>query len=324
MRAWLKREVTPHVDAWEEAGEFPDELRQSAAREGILGAIYAPEYGGVPPKGSTNHGAGTWSGTKVDPFFDLLTYDELARAGAGGWLASLFSFSISLPPVLAHGSEELKRRVAPAVLSGRESCCLCITEPGGGSDVAAVKTTYRRSADGSGFVLSGTKKFITGGMKSRWFLVLARREDEAGAPVQGVGGLSLFLVERGPRVKTRRLKTQGWLSSNTAFIEFDGARVPLGNLLGKEGKGFPYTMANFNHERFMLSVQSNRMARVCLEEAVTFARRRKTFGKALIRHQAIAHKLAEMTRKIQATHLMLEDYALCVRKGVPEAALYGE
>ena len=109
----------------------------------------------------------------------------------------------------------------------------------------------------------------------------------------------MLLLERGmPGIRVRRMKTQGWWMSNTAFIEFDAVRVPAENLIGEEGAGFGQTMINFNHERFMLSVQMNRFARVCLEEAVTFARRRRTFGKRLADHQVIRHKVAEMVRRI--------------------------
>merc|ERR1712019_176347 len=117
------------------------------------------------------------------------------------------------------------------------------------------------------------------------------------------------------------MKTQGWWCSNTAFIEFDSVRVPVTNLVGKEGEGFLYTMVNFNHERFMMSVAMVRASRVCLEEAVQFARRRKTFGKRLIDHQVIRHKIANMVRKVENSHRQLENICYQVKCGLSEQQL---
>merc|ERR1711971_127087 len=140
----------------------------------------------------------------------------------------------------------------------------------------------------------------------------------------GHSAMSMILVEKGAiGMSCRRMKTQGWWSSNTTFIEFDNVRVPLSNLIGKEGEGFKYTMINFNHERFSMSVAMVRAARVCLEESVEFARRRKTFGKRLIDHQVIRHKVAEMARGIENVHRTLENTCYQVKCGYPESKLGG-
>jgi len=123
----------------------------------------------------------------------------------------------------------------------------------------------------------------------------------------GFGGISLLLLEKGmPGFNVRRLKTQGWWGSNTAFLTFDNVKVPVRNLIGEENNGFLYIMFNFNPERFGAAVQANRYARVCLEESIIYARKRKTFGKLLIDHQVIRHKIAEMARRIEATHALIE------------------
>ena len=121
----------------------------------------------------------------------------------------------------------------------------------------------------------------------------------------------------------RRQKTSGWLSSNTMFIEFDNVYIPKENLIGKEGKGFAYTMLNFNHERFTLATQANRYARCCYEEALEFSRKRKTFGKRLIDHQVIRHKLMEMVTKIESNHNLLENYCYQVKSGISDKKLFG-
>jgi len=134
----------------------------------------------------------------------------------------------------------------------------------------------------------------------------------------------MLVLEKGmPGINTRRMKTQGWWASNTTYIEFDNVRVPIANLIGEEGEGFKYTMINFNHERFVLTVQMVRFARICLEESISFARRRKTFGKRLIDHQVIRHKVAEMARQIEGIHRQLENYAYQVKCGVPDSQLGG-
>lgn len=214
------------------------------------------------------------------------------------------------------GSEELKQRVLRDVVTGAKRMCLCVTEPSGGSDVAAVRTTAVRKDDH--YVVNGQKKWITGGMHADFFTVVCRTGDET------PHGLSLLLLEKDmPGITLRRMKTQGWCASNTAFIIFEDVKVPLRNLIGKEGRGLKYALINFNHERFMMTVQANRYARVCLEESIKYSRKRKTFGKRLIDHQVIRHKIAEMSRRCISTHLMLEHYAYQVKCGKPDADMFG-
>mmetsp|Transcript_52139 Transcript_52139/g.113520 ORF Transcript_52139/g.113520 Transcript_52139/m.113520 type:complete len:232 (+) Transcript_52139:668-1363(+) len=161
---------------------------------------------------------------------------------------------------------------------------------------------------------------ITGGMKADFFTVLAK----TGGQGSKHKGASMLVLEKGmPGINCRRMKTQGWWASNTTYIEFDNVKVPAKNLLGEEGKGFKYTMVNFNHERFVLTIQMVRFARVCLEEAISFARRRKTFGQRLIDHQVIRHKVADMACRIEGVHRQLENYAYQVKCGIPDADMGG-
>jgi len=319
-REFVERELTPHVEEWEEAGDFPDKaLREKAYAAGLYGAMWPAAFGGTPPEGSEGTWHGSWAGTKVDPFFDLIMWDELARCGAGGLLAGLFGgVGIGLPPVLVYGSDYLKNKVARDVITGRKSFSLCVTEPSGGSDVAAVRTTAVR--DGNEWVVNGAKKWITGGMKADYFTVLCRTSPDKA----GHAGMSMLLLEKDmPGITLKRMKTQGWWSSQTTYVEFNNVRVPAANLIGKEGEGFMYTMVNFNHERFLMTAQMVRSSRICLEDAVAFARRRKTFGKRLIDHQVIRHKVVEMARRIDATHRMLENYCYQVKCGLPDDRLGG-
>ena len=293
LRKFVETEMMPHVNEWEEAGTFPRELYKKAAAIGLIGMGYPEEYGGTPMD---------------DPVFLIVNAEEMARLGAGGINASLLVHGIGLPPVLAIGSDELKQRIAPQVLSGDKIHALAITEPSGGSDVASIKTTAKR--DGTDYVVNGSKMFITGGMRADFYTVAVR----TGGP--GRKGISLLLIERDRKGFTRTsLKKQGWWASDTAALYFDDVRVPEENLIGEENNGFIGIMLNFNNERIGMAAGMAAYARVCFEDALSWARQRETFGKRLADHQVIRHKFAEMARKINATQAWLEQCAVRVHAG---------
>ncbi len=293
LRRFIEAEIMPFVDEWEEAEEFPRELYKKAAAIGLLGMGYPAEYGGTPVD---------------DRMYAMVTSEEFARIGAGGISASLMIHGIGLPPVLAIGSDGMKRRVAPAVLAGEKIHALAITEPSGGSDVANLKT--RAVRDGDHYVVNGSKIFITGGMRADFYTTAVR----TGGP--GAGGISLLLIEREMPGFTRTpLKKQGWRSSDTAALYFDDVRAPVENLIGRENAGFAGIMHNFNGERIGLATSAVAHARVCFEEALAWARERQTFGKRLADHQVIRHKFAEMARHIAATQAYLEQCIVRVQAG---------
>jgi acyl-CoA dehydrogenase len=240
-----------------------------------------------------------YGGTPCDRFMRLLATQEFARAGSGGVSASLFSHTIGTPPILRRGSAELKARVLPPVLRGEKISALAITEPSGGSDVANLRTRARR--EGDVYVVDGSKTFITSGMRAD-FLTVAVRTGGAGA-----GGLSLLLIEGDtPGLQRTPLKKMGWWASDTATLYFENCRVPVENLIGEENTGFRTIMLNFNDERLHMAAGCAAFARVCLDEAIAYARERTTFGKPLTQHQVIRHKLVDMAMRIEATQAMLE------------------
>ena len=291
VRALVSREITPHVDEWEAAGELPRALHRKAAAAGLLGLNYPEEFGGT--------------GTAFNLFHGLVQTEELARPGAGGICASLMTHGIGLPPILAMGSDALRHRIAPAVLAGEKIICLGITEPGGGSDVANLKTKAERK--GASYVVNGAKTLITSGMRADYITLAVR----TGGP--GIGGVSLLLVETDrPGVSRTALAKMGWHSSDTATIHFDDVEVPAENLIGPENGGFAGIMRNFNGERLGMSQQANAFARICFEDALDWARQRETFGKPLVTNQVIRHKLADMVRRIQATQAWIDHCAWCV------------
>jgi acyl-CoA dehydrogenase len=292
LRRWVDKEILPFADQWDEAGEFPRELYRKASEIGLLRLGWPEEYGGIP----------------TDPFMSIVTSTEMARHGAGGINASLMSHGIGLPPIRALGTQEMKDRIIPQVLSGEKISALAITEPTGGSDVANLKTTARR--EGDEYVVNGSKMFITSGMRADYYTVAVRTGGE------GAGGVSLLLIERDrPGFSRTPLKKQGWWASDTAALYFDDVRVPVENLIGAENQGFAGIMNNFNSERIGMTAGAVGFSKVCLEDALAWAQERKTFGKRLADHQVIRHKLADMYKRINATQSWLETLAWRVQQG---------
>ncbi len=292
LRRFVSREIAPYVDEWDEAGEFPRELYRKAAGIGLLQLGYPEEFGGVP----------------TDPFYRIIVSEELAKAGSGGVNASLMSHSIGAPPIAALGPEWMKRKVLPEILAGEKISALAITEPSGGSDVANLKTTARR--EGDHFVINGQKMFITSGFRADYYTVAVR----TGGP--GASGVSLLLIERDrPGFSRTKLRKMGWWASDTAQLFFDDCKVPVENLIGEENRGFIGIMLNFNQERIGLAAGAHGFARVCLDEAIAYARERHTFGKPLIANQVIRHKIVDMAMKVNAVKANLELLAWRVHQG---------
>jgi len=283
VRRFVEREIAPYASAWDEAGEFPRALYARAAEIGLLGLGFPEEFGGVP----------------ADQFMRIVASQELARAGAGGISASLMSHTIGAPPIARAARPEVRARVLSQILSGRKISALAITEPSGGSDVAALRTRARR--DGDHYIVSGEKTFITSGIRADYLTVAVR----TGGP--GAAGVSLLLIERDtPGLTRTKLDKMGWWASDTATLHFDDCRVPAENLIGEEGQGFRLIMQNFNSERMGMAASCTAYARVCLDEAIAYARERQTFGKSLLQHQVIRHKLVDMAQRVMASQAMLE------------------
>jgi acyl-CoA dehydrogenase len=301
VRDFVTREIKPHADAWDEAGEVPSELHRKAGALGLFGFGIDERYGGLGFD---------------DAFMRAIYAEEISQCGATGVPADLGARSISVGPIHTLGSEEIKQRVLPGVIRGDRSSSLAITEPSGGSDVANLRT--RAIRDGGDYVLNGEKTFITGGMRSDYFVVAARTGGE------GLKGLSLLLVEADtPGFSRQPLpRKMGWWCSDTASLFFDDCRLPAKNLLGSEDRGFLAVMENFNFERFFMAAQCLGMMQACLEDAIAWARERKTFGKRLIEHQVIRHKLADMSARIDATRALIRTIAWNINEGeVPVAEI---
>ncbi len=279
VKEFIDKEVKPFIDEWEEAGEFPKEMYKKAADVGILGTGYPEEYGGTPG----------------DNFFMVAVGEELMRSTSGGFAAGIGSHNIALPPILNSGTDEQKKRFITPVIAGERIAALGITEPGGGSDVANIKTTA--VSDGDHYIVNGSKTFITSGRRADQLTCAVRTGGE------GAHGISLLLIESdtpGYSV-SEPLKKTGWWASDTAEIYFDDCRVPKENLIGEENQGFYGIMANFQSERLSLAVMANMTARMALEESIKYAKERQVFGKPIMGFQVNRHKIVDMATLIEAS-----------------------
>lgn len=290
---FVQQEIEPHADAWDEAGTFPWEVHEKACALGIFGFGIDEQYGGLGFD---------------DAFMRTAVAEEFGRGGVGGVIASIGSRSIMVGPLSTLAAPDIKSRALPEILSGRKGGALGITEPSGGSDVANLQTRARR--DGDDYVLNGTKTFITGGMHASYFVIAARTGGD------GLGGISLFFVEANTPGFSRTAieRKMGWWSSDTATLYFDNCRVPAHNLMGRENKGFLAIMNNFNFERLYMCAQMLGMARRCLDESIRYAQQRQTFGKPLLAHQVIRHKIAEMSSRIDAMEALINQLCWCVNE----------
>jgi acyl-CoA dehydrogenase len=278
-REFVDKEIVPHVDEWEEAGEFPRELYKKAGDVDLLGIGYPEELGGTPG----------------DIFFQIVAWEEIMRAGSGGIAAGLGSLHIALPPIISRGTDEQKERFVKPVIQGEKIAALAITEPGGGSDVAGLQTTAERQDNE--YVVNGSKTFITSGCRADQITCAVR----TGGP--GAHGISLLVIESdtpGYSV-SEKLKKTGWWASDTGQIFFDNCRVPAVNLIGAENEGFYSIMENFQSERLQLAVMANMTSQIALEEAIKYAKQREAFGKPIAGFQVMRHKIVDMATQVEAS-----------------------
>jgi acyl-CoA dehydrogenase len=293
VRKFTEREVVPHLSDWERAGELPRSLHREAARIGLLGLGFPESVGGA--------------GDLLDT---IVATEELIQAGgSSGLVAGLLTHGIALPHIVDSGDASLIDRFVRPTLAGELIGALAITEPGGGSDVAALRTTARR--DGDSYVVNGTKTFITSGDRADFVTTAVR----TGGP--GHQGVSLLVVEKGTPgfAVDRRLEKMGWHCSDTAELSFVDARVPAANLVGPEHGGFALIMRQFQVERISLAVQAYATAQRCLDLAVAYARQRETFGRPLIARQVVRHRLVEMAQRIDVVRAHTREVAAKVLAG---------
>jgi acyl-CoA dehydrogenase len=280
VRRFAEKEIKPYIEEWEERELFPIELYKKAADAGFLGLEYPEKYGG----------------TTCDKFMIVAFIEEFVRhSGSTGLYSGLFTHTIAMPPVLNLGTEEQKQQFLVPVLRGEKVSSLGITEPNAGSDVASLRTTAVR--DGDSYIVNGSKTFITSGCRAN--LVTTAVRTGGGGPA----GVSLLMIDSSTPGFTvsNKIKKMGWRCSDTAELSFEDCRVPVENLLGKEGEGFKGIMINFQNERLSLAVLAHATAQLALDESIKYAKTREAFGQTLSGFQVIRHKLSDMATKLEAS-----------------------
>ncbi len=278
FRNFLATEVVPHLDEWERTGTIDKSIWQKFGEMGYFGIRYPEKYGGMD----------------LDIFYLVIWLEEMQRINSGGFAAAMWAHNyLAMTHLLKEGSEEIKQKYLTASISGEMIGCLCITEPFGGSDVGAMKTTAIKNGDS--YVLNGSKTFITNGVYSDYLIVIAKTETDPKSKAMGV-----FLVDRDtPGVSASKLDKLGWRASDTGEIAFDNVTIPATNLMGEEGKGFYYVMQHFALERLIMGINAHARAEYAIEYTLQYMSERIAFGKSLNKFQALRHRMAEMATEVE-------------------------
>jgi acyl-CoA dehydrogenase len=281
---FTRKEIVPHLADWERAGEVPRELHKKAAEIGLLGIGF--EHGDL-----------------IDSV--VVTEEIIQAGGSSGVIAALLTLGIAIPHIWQSGNQDLIERFAKPAINGEKIGSLAVTEPGAGSDVAAITT--RAVRDGDHYVVNGAKTFITSGCRADFVTTAVR----TGEP--GYQGISLLVVENG--FSRRKLDKMGWHCSDTAELHFDDVRVPAANLVGEENQGFVQIMRQFQVERVTMAVEAYATAQRALDLTVEWTRNRATFGKPLVKRQVVSHRLAEMAQKIDIARTYTRETAARINRG---------
>jgi alkylation response protein AidB-like acyl-CoA dehydrogenase len=298
-RAFIDQKILPHNLEWEEQGDCPDAAKADYIKSGLPFANIPAEYW---PHG-LNLAAGI-PADKFDVFHFMVISDEISRIEGGVGIALAGANSIGVPPIINHGTEEQRQRWLPGLFTRETSFCLGITEPSGGSDVANIRTRAVKSEDGTQYIVTGTKKWITG---AQWASHMTTAVRTGGPGTKGISMLVIPLHSRG--VEIEKIYNSGQNAGGASWVRLSNVRVPVENLLGRENAGFKYIMTNFNKERFLMAIICNRKARTCLSTATQYAYTRETFGKPLIYHQIIRHKIITLAREVESHWAWLEQIA---------------
>uniref|UniRef100_UPI004047E940 acyl-CoA dehydrogenase family protein n=1 Tax=Polaribacter sp. TaxID=1920175 RepID=UPI004047E940 len=278
FKDFLQKEVKPHIEKWEATGTIDRFIWKKFGEMGYFGLNTPEAYGGL----------------NLDIFYTLIFLEELQKIDSGGFAAAMWAHAyLAMTHVNKEGDERIKSEYLTASVEGEKIGCLCISEPFGGSDVAGMRTTAVKKGDT--YVINGSKTFITNGVYSDYLIVAAKTN-----PEDKHKGMSIFIVDRDtPGITASKLNKLGWRASDTAEIAFDNVVIPASNLMGEEGKGFPYIMQHFALERLIMAVNAHARAEYALEYAIQYMSERQAFGKTLDQFQALRHKVAEMAADVE-------------------------
>lgn len=289
FKDFLQKEVVPHIEKWEKTGVIDRFIWEKFGEMGYFGLSTPEAYGGLD----------------LDLFYTVIFLEELQKINSGGFAAAIWAHEyLAMTHLNEEASETIKQKYLIPSVEGKMVGCLCITEPFGGSDVAGMRSTAIKKENT--YVLNGSKTFITNGVYSDYLIVAAKTN-----PSDKHKGISLFVVDRKtPGISATKLDKLGWRASDTGEIAFDNVEIPAENLLGEEGKGFPYIMQHFASERLIMGVNAHARAEYALEYAIKYMGERVAFGKSLDQFQALRHNIAEMASKID----MCKEYNYSIAK----------
>lgn len=310
IRQFYDEQLRPHASKHEEANKTPTLKHfQAMGKAGILATHLGPSKvvgdicasAGIPLPGGLPY-------SEYTSVHEQICHEEHARLGFPGFQDGLCAgFSIATPCLVSYGSPAVQQKFLPDVLLGNKRICLAITEPFAGSDVAGLKCTARKTADGRHYIVNGAKKWITGGADADLFVCAVR----TGGP--GHGGISMLLVERSEGVETKVISTAYSHAAGTSYVTFENVKVPVENLLSQEGKGFKCIVSNFNHERWMIIVLVVASMRLVTSDCILWANQRKVFGKSLISQPVIRYKIGVMVSQLESCQAWLDSltYQMC-------------
>jgi acyl-CoA dehydrogenase len=278
FKDFLKKEVTPHINKWEKEGTIERFIWKKFGDMGYFGLNVSEENGGLG----------------LDIFYTVIFLEELQKVNSGGFAAAMWAHVyLSMTHIEKEGDARIKKEYLLPSIAGDKIGCLCITEPFAGSDVAGIRTVAEKK--GNTYVLNGSKTFITNGVYSDYLVVAAKTQPELGNK-----GISLFVLDRATKgISATKLDKLGWRASDTGEISFDNVIVSEENLMGEEGKGFPYIMQHFALERLVMGVNAHARAEYAIDYALIYMKERIAFGKSLDKFQALRHKIAEMASEVE-------------------------
>ncbi|MEN8858441.1 MAG: acyl-CoA dehydrogenase family protein [Flavobacteriaceae bacterium] len=278
FKEFLQKEVVPHIEKWEKTGDIERFIWTKFGEMGYFGLSYPEEYGGLD----------------LDMFYMVIFLEELQKINSGGFAAAIWAHVyLAMTHLNKEGDERIKKKYLTPSIDGELIGCLCITEPFGGSDVAGMRSTAIKNGDH--YILNGSKTFITNGVYSDYLIVAAKTD-----PDSKHAGMSIFVMDRDtPGISATKLDKLGWKASDTGEIAFDNVKVPAENLMGEEGKGFPYIMQHFAIERLIMGINAHARAEYAVDYAIQYMSERQAFGKSIDSFQALRHKVAEMASKVE-------------------------
>jgi len=290
LKDFLQKEVVPHIEKWEKSGTIERFIWKKFGDMGFFGIAYPEAYGGL----------------HLDLFYTVVLLEELQKINSSGFAAAIWANAyLAMTHLNAEGDERIKNEYLAPAIAGDKIGALCISEPFGGSDVAGMRTTAVKQGDK--YIINGSKTFITNGIYADYYVVAAKT-----SPDLGNKGISIFLMDTNTKgISATKLDKLGWRASDTAEIAFDNVEIPAENLMGEEGKGFPYIMQHFALERLIMAINAHARAEYALEYTIDYMAKREAFGTTIDKFQALRHTLVDHATEVE--HCKIFNYAAVAR-----------